>query len=78
MNKWNYRILAHREEGGIVLQMHEVYYDEDNSPSQYTENPAVVIGDDISDIAWVLIEMRAARMKPVLWAGEMFPQEYKP
>lgn len=79
MNNWNYRIQAHKEEAGMVFQMHEVYYEIDNkTPTGYTENPAIVIGDDMTDISWTLVEMRAALMKPVLWAGDLFPQEYKP
>ena len=37
---WNHRLVKDVESGRLAI--HEVYYDEDGTPSGYTENPIVV------------------------------------
>ena len=71
---WNHRILAH-EEGDIYFEICEVYFEGD-IPKSYTENTTVG-GDSIKDIKWTLNRMKECANKPILWAGDKFPQEYK-
>lgn len=75
---WNHRILAQKQPNGdVYLQIHEVYYDENGLPNGYTKNPVSVGGEDLKAITWTLNKMLEAKKKPVLWDGELFPQEVK-
>ena len=74
---WNHRILAHPDGDEVFLQIHEVYYDENHKPNGYTKNAARVCGSSGRDLAWTLDKMKECLKKPVLWAGERFPEEYK-
>lgn len=72
---WNHRILAHKYNEEVYLQIHEVYYDKNNLPIDYTQNPISVGGEDLKEITWTLNKMLECRTKPILWAGEKFPNE---
>jgi len=74
---WNHRILAHKFDSGIYLQIHEVYYDKNGKIDSYTINPITVCGDDLESIKWTLDRMAECIDKPILWAGDKFPQEAK-
>lgn len=74
---WNYRILAHQSEEEIHLQVHEVYYNDEGQPNGYTENGVAVGAEDLKGIEWVLDKMKECSEKPILWAGDKFPHEYK-
>ena len=74
---WNHRILAHEHNGDVYLQIHEVYYNENGIPSNYTERAAVVGSETIKGITCTLNEMLKCNTKPILWAGEKFPNECK-
>jgi len=66
---WNYRILAHENNGEIFFQLHEVYYKEE-IPNGYTANPITVGSETLKGIKWTLNKMQEAAKKPILWAGE--------
>ncbi len=74
---WNHRILAHEHKGEIYLQIHEVHYDADGNPKNYSINPVPVASESIKGITWTLYKMLKCRKKPILWAGDKFPNEYK-
>lgn len=74
---WNHRILAHKYDDEILFQIHEVYYDDEGKPRGYTENGIPVMSESIKGITWTLNKMLACRKKPILWAGDNFPNEYK-
>jgi len=74
---WNYRVMAHDYDGEIYLEIHEVYYNSKKVPDSYTFNSVGVGGENIKELEWVLQRMKEALNKPILWAGEKFPQEYK-
>lgn len=74
---WDYRILAHDHNGHIGLQMHEVHYKEDK-PNSYSVDAAYIYGDTLIEIGLMIARMMGAGVKPILWAGERFPQEYSP
>ena len=74
---WNHRILAHEHNGEVYLQIHEVYYNEEGKPNGYTENPISVGSETVKGITWTLNKMLECRTKPILWAGEKFPNECK-
>lgn len=73
---WNHRILAHEYKGEIYLQIHEVYYDDDGNPKSYTSEAISVGGESLKSITWTLNKMLQCRSKPILWAGDRFPNEY--
>ena len=60
-----------------VLQIQEVYYDKEGTPNGYSTNGVSVGGDTIKSITWTLNKMKECRAKPVLCAGDKFPNEYK-
>ena len=72
---WNHRILAHEHRGEIELRIHEVYY-KDGKANGYTENAVSIGGEDLKAITWTLNKMKECRKKPILWAGDKFPNEY--
>lgn len=74
---WNHRILAHEHSGEITFQIHEVYYDESGIPNSYTANAVGVTSESLKGITWTLNKMKECRKKPILWAGDKFPNEYK-
>jgi len=74
---WNHRILAHEYNGEIYFMIHEVSYNENNIPYSYTERATTVGGEDLKSITWILYRMLECRNKPILWAGEKFPKEFK-
>lgn len=71
---WNHRILAHEIKGEIYFQLHEVLYNDD-IPYTYTVNPITVGSESLKGIKWTLNKMKEAVKKPILWAGEKFPNE---
>ena len=73
---WNYRVLVHKNEDDVCLQIHEVYYDKDGKLKSYTKNGANVIGDCFLDLEWTLNEMIKCLEKPML-SAENFPNIYK-
>jgi len=74
---WNHRILAHEDGELMYFQIHEVYYDKEGTPNGYTTNGVSVGGYTIKSITWALNKMKECRAKPVLFAGDKFPDEYK-
>ena len=74
---WNYRVLAHQDKEEIFMKIHEVYYDESGKPNGYTENAVSASGETTDEILSVLNRMKECCKRPVLWAGEKFPLEFK-
>lgn len=74
---WNYRILAHEYKGEITLMVHEVHYTDDE-PGSYSPTPAAIIGDTPEDMREAIETISRCFKKPILWAGEKFPQLYEP
>ena len=74
---WNHRILAHDLGVDTYFQIHEVYYDENGVPYGYTQDPIHVCADTIKGIKLTLRRMLESTKKPILWAGDKFPNEYE-
>lgn len=74
---FNHRVLAHEHDGDVYFEIHEVYYNKKFKPILHTENPVSVGGESIEEILWVLERMKSCLDKPILWAGDKFPKEYK-
>lgn len=72
---WNHRILAHKHDGEIYFQVHEVYYTND-IPDGYSINPVSISSETLDGISWQLDKMQECLKKPILWAGERFPSEW--
>jgi len=75
MSYWNYRVMAHESAGEIFFQIHEVHY-QDDKPVSYTGNGAVVRREEVKTLAEGLVKMINCYMKPALWYGDRFPEEY--
>jgi hypothetical protein len=73
---WNHRILAHEQNGEFYFQIHNVHYTND-IPDGCGELPVPIGSETLKGIQWTLNRMQEALKKPVLWAGEKFPQECK-
>lgn len=73
---WNHRILAHETKDGFFFQVHEVYYNKDYNPISYTENAVSIVGNNLDEINWSLDKIKECTNKPILYAGDKFPNEY--
>ena len=73
---WNHRIMATEYNGEVYFNIHEVYYDENGTPSGYTENPISVGGESVKSIRWTLNKMKECLKKPILYGDDRFPLEY--
>ena len=73
---WNHRILAEEYEGEVYFSIYEVYYKK-SKPVSYTSHAVNVGGENIESIIWTLDKMKECTKKPILWAGDKFPQIYK-
>jgi len=48
---WNYRVIFRQHEEDYVLQVHEVYYDDDGKITLWSEKPvAASSGESVSDL----------------------------
>lgn len=74
---WNYRVLVYPDGDGVFFQIHEVYYN-NGVPNGYTESAIGPCGEDRNALLWSLERMLECVYKPYFWAGERFPEEYKP
>ncbi len=87
---WNHRILAFKQDVSglppqfaekykdeIDLRVCSVFYDDNGNPNGYAEAKPVS-SDQLKGIKWILSKMKEATEKPILWAGDKFPQEFKP
>lgn len=49
MSHWDYRVMQFSDGGLLWRAIHEVYYDDDDKPISYTDEPAVVMWDANDD-----------------------------
>lgn len=85
MTHWNYRVIAKRlpEYNDVNFGIYEVYYDENNEPISFTEDPINIESfisydtDPIESINWQLDAIKLALKKPVM-DYDNFPNEYIP
>ena len=79
---WNYRILAEHFEGAAFLPdetqfyIAEVFYDDQGEARGYSDNGAILVGSNLKDLKVGFRMMATALQKPILWAGDRFPEEY--
>ena len=74
---WNFRVLAEEDKHGEPwLEIHEVYYDNEGIPNSYTTKAVDVSAETLKGLKWRLKHMKRALKQPILWKGDMFPQEY--
>ena len=78
MSYWNHRVLAIQYKNEVFFQIYEVLYNDDNMPNGYIENPISIGSESIEGIKWQINRIKECLKKPILWAGDKFPQEYKP
>ena len=63
---WNYRIIESKEDGEIIRQIHEVFYDDDGNPEMHGINPAIIIWNEDEEGGAILEMMNKAFDLPVL------------
>lgn len=63
---WNYRLIRMGEGDNAILEMTEVYYDEQGAPNGWSSVPARVAGDTKEDVMFVIDKMTKAVEKPIL------------
>jgi ribosomal protein L37AE/L43A len=78
---WNHRVLVHTNpppfDNELSFIIHEVHYTDD-VPRSYSATAATPGETSPYDLQVTLQRMAEALYKPILWAGEKFPQEYAP
>ncbi len=82
---WNHRIMAHEYKGDIYFQVHEVHY-KNEIPDSYTKDAIKIGGESIADLKWSIQKIYDAILligsnqdkHKIIWAGDKFPQYYKP
>lgn len=74
---WNHRVMATIESDSLYFAIHEVYYDTNNTPILYTEEPLQIINDSIAEMKQDLEYMLTCLNHPILWTGDKFPQIYE-
>jgi hypothetical protein len=75
---WNYRVLAwEQEDEEPYFEIGSVSYDKHGNPVVYSEYGNIAGGDTIDELQVELNQMNQALNKPILWAGDKFPEEYK-
>jgi len=73
---WNFRVLAHQHGSNTLFQIHEVQYDKDNNPTNYSKAAATISGEDAEKLNWVTSKIKMAMTGPILWAGFKFPKQF--
>ena len=67
---WGYQIVRSTQEvlgvTVVTLAIHEVHRDADGEITGITENPAVVLSENIDGLRWALDRMRECLDRPVL------------
>lgn len=67
---WNYRVMVHQMGFQNIVGIHEVYYDDDDKVTGWTENPvqamSVMVDENSDNLYWVMEEMAKALTKPHL------------
>ncbi len=63
---WNHRIVAEKDGGETIYRIHEVFYDDGGSPTSWTEDPVIPVGDSVGVIRHEYDLMRIAFFRPAL------------
>lgn len=66
LDTWNYRVLQHNRSGNIWLDIHAVFYDENNRPVSCEMNPSSLASESIDELKDSLILMLSSLNKPIL------------
>lgn len=80
---WNYRLMAFEPHAIQIklgkiqpfLEIRSVYYDDSGKANGYGDSGFPINGESLEEIRVVLQLQKNALAKPVLWAGDKFPQE---
>ena len=52
---WNYRLIQHVGDDGVYCEVHQVFYDEDETPVSYNKMPVNLQGNDFEEV-WYLAQ----------------------
>lgn len=63
---WNYRVIRHVKNNEEFYHVHEVYYDDNGTPTMVSTEPIAPYAESVEDLKWVLERMLEALDKPIL------------
>lgn len=64
---WNFRVLKHDIKGEVYFAIHEVYYDDDNTPNSCTTEPINLgLFENVEGLEWTLEKIKEGLKKPIL------------
>jgi hypothetical protein len=69
----NLRVIRFKAEDSFIYCVHTVYY-EGGKAVLYSETPTFIVGEDISELLFVLKNVKSALKKNII-DGENFPEE---
>lgn len=72
---WDHRVLVHEYKGNVSFSIRQVVY-LDGKPRWYKKGVPIIGSGSLEDIQWHLDSVQEALSKPILYAGERFPEEY--
>ena len=73
---WNYRVLAFAHPSEVVFEICPVYYSDSGKPNGYGKGEPVYSDTGKEGLVWRLQRYDEALLKPILYAGDRFPEEY--
>lgn len=71
---WNYRLMLDESNGKKIFSLHEVYYDDGETPSDYTGMAETMMSDDPEELIFKIEGFLRAFDEPVL-SIQKFPSE---
>ena len=63
---WNYRVMRHGNNNGDYYAIHEVYYDQNGKPRNWTDDDVGPCGESLDEVKACLELMKEALSKPIL------------
>jgi hypothetical protein len=71
--RWNHRIIKDvcQVTGETYLEIHEVYYNDNDIPNAATKNPITISGENLTSLIWTVDKIKECLGKPMLeWDEE--------
>ena len=71
---WNYRLMLDELNGEKIFSLNDVYYDDGETPSDYTKMPETMISNDTEELIFKIEGFLRAFEEPIL-SIQKFPSE---
>lgn len=66
--------MASMYSGEVSLEVHEVFHDKEGKEQVYISDPVSIESENVTGIACMLLRIKEASRKPVIWKGDRFPE----